>query len=180
MAPILQSEPSDYICKDSRLLFPWKYFSKLSTQYIWGSWHLCQAQTDDVDFIVQEEMTGKHTCCKSPPAWHRKVLMKSLEYERPYQSRRCPDRAQGQPFKERCCMQITRHVPAPSEPLGPFFHRTASNQETTWDELGTERTFKCRLGLKCCPFYSSPSFHVSFFREGDKSSPRTQSHLVFL
>lgn len=68
--------------------------------------------------------------------------MKSSEDERPYQSRRCPDSTQGQPFKERCGTQITRRVAAPSEPLGPFFHRSAGNQETTPDEQGSEKTFK--------------------------------------
>lgn len=98
--------------------------------------------------------------------------MKSIEYERLYQSRRRPDSTQGQPFEERCCIQITRHVPAPSKPLGPFFHWTASNQETS-DEPRTERIFKCRLGLLCCPFYSSKSvLHFTcLFSERETNQP---------
>lgn len=34
MASVPQSYPSAYVCKDSGLLFPWKYFSKLSTQHV--------------------------------------------------------------------------------------------------------------------------------------------------
>lgn len=126
----------------TKLLFPRKYFSKLSTQCVWGSWHLHQAQSEDVDLTVQEEMQGKQKCCKSPPACNGRALMKSSECERPYQHRWCPDSSQGQLFEERCCLLTTRHVPAPSKPPGLFanFHRTSCNQDTP-DEVKTERTW---------------------------------------
>lgn len=41
-------------CLQCELLFPRKYFSQLSTQCLWGSCHLCQAQ------MLISQMQGKH------------------------------------------------------------------------------------------------------------------------